>query len=304
MTKKNKIVVGSIIGGVVVLGAIGSAAGGSDNDTSSNSSLNSESSYVSTIESDISDDVSSLVISAPVESTSAESSDIEQEKISEPRETASGKSDKSVDGIMTIKAVSVRNDKTGNWRYSAFSESGLDISEYALSYYKEYFKADKEIHAVINFADKTTTRINCSGEMLFVTVYEYVDGEEHDADLMFSGNIISDYIVYTDNGDVEVLDTPEPKTIPAPPETTLATTTTTPKPQSTITNTTAVTTTTPPPATTPKAVTYVLNTSTLKVHKPSCRDVDKIAAENYDTTTDLQNVINKGYTACGHCHPF
>lgn len=88
MTKKNKIVVGSIIGGVVVLGAIGSASGGSDNDTSSNLPFNSESSYISTVESDIADDMSSLVISATVESLNVEVLDVSQpETVPAPADT-------------------------------------------------------------------------------------------------------------------------------------------------------------------------------------------------------------------------
>ncbi len=54
----------------------------------------------------------------------------------------------------------------------------------------------------------------------------------------------------------------------------------------------------------PKEITYVLNTNSHKVHKLSCRDVDKIKSKNYVTTTDLQGAINNGYTACGHCKPF
>ncbi len=138
-----------------------------------------------------------------------------QAEIPEPRETAIGKSDKEVDWFISPKATTVRNDVTGNWRYSGFSESGIDISEYALSYYNEYFESDDEIHAVINFANKTTTRISCSGGMLFVTVLEYVDGEEHNAKLMFSGEVLQDFIVYTDNGDIEPLDNSR-LVVPAP----------------------------------------------------------------------------------------
>lgn len=36
-----------------------------------------------------------------------------------------------------------------------------------------------------------------------MTVYEYVDGEEHDAMLLFSGNVLAKYIMYLDNGDIE-----------------------------------------------------------------------------------------------------
>lgn len=39
--------------------------------------------------------------------------------------------------------------------------------------------------------------------MLFVTEYSYVDGEEHDAKLLYSGTPLKSYIVYVDNGDIE-----------------------------------------------------------------------------------------------------
>ena len=49
---------------------------------------------------------------------------------------------------------------------------------------------------------------------------------------------------------------------------------------------------------------YVLNTSTHKFHRPTCRDVDKIAAENRsDVHTSRDNIVAQGYTPCGHCHP-
>ncbi len=148
----------------------------------------------------------------PAESESNDeisSSDTSQSDIPKPRETAIGKSDKIIDWFISPKATTVSNDVTGNWRYSGFSESGVDISEYALNYYNEYFEADNEIHAVINFANKTTTRISYSLGMLFVTVFEYTDGEEHDAKIMFSGNVLQDFIIYTDNGDIEQIDNAE-----------------------------------------------------------------------------------------------
>ena len=54
----------------------------------------------------------------------------------------------------------------------------------------------------------------------------------------------------------------------------------------------------------PQTSSYVVNTSTDKFHKPSCRDVSKIIPENYwaynGTRDDL---INQGYSPCGHCNP-
>ena len=49
---------------------------------------------------------------------------------------------------------------------------------------------------------------------------------------------------------------------------------------------------------------YVLNTSTMKFHTPSCSSVDKINPENrgdfHGTRDDL---MKKGYEPCGRCHP-
>ena len=49
---------------------------------------------------------------------------------------------------------------------------------------------------------------------------------------------------------------------------------------------------------------YVLNTSTKKIHYPTCRDVKKIAPKNYDTTNEsVAELENRGYSPCGHCNP-
>lgn len=71
--------------------------------------------------------------------------------------------------------------------------------------------------------------------------------------------------------------------------------------------------TSPPAAASPPEVatqqpqagtTYVLNTSTMKFHSPLCRDVGKISAGNrQDYTGTRDEVIAKGYSPCGHCHP-
>lgn len=50
--------------------------------------------------------------------------------------------------------------------------------------------------------------------------------------------------------------------------------------------------------------TYVLNMSTKKFHKPSCRSVKKIASKNYGTSSSSRSsLISKGYSPCGICHP-
>lgn len=99
----------------------------------------------------------------------------------------------------------VNNDVTGNWRVSAINKS-FEPVYYALSYYEKYFHSDKEIHAIVNFCDNTTTCIQTfGGNELYVTTYDYVKGEEHNADLMFSGTELAAYIIYIDNGDIEYI---------------------------------------------------------------------------------------------------
>lgn len=99
-------------------------------------------------------------------------------------------------------ANKVRNDVTGNWRISAIA-ANADMVKYAKSYYKWKFHDDDEIHGIVNFNDKTTTKISVMGKILDVTVQEYVSGEEHDANLLFSGTLLNEYHVYLDNGDIK-----------------------------------------------------------------------------------------------------
>lgn len=50
------------------------------------------------------------------------------------------------------------------------------------------------------------------------------------------------------------------------------------------------------------AITYVLNTSTQKIHIPNCKSVAKIKVENYATTDKtIDELLNEGYTRCGNC---
>ena len=96
----------------------------------------------------------------------------------------------------------VRNDVTGNWRIATIAEN-IEMQDYALDYYKEYFKSDDEIHAIVNFNYKTTTKISVMGNLLDVSVYEYVDKEEHDAKLLFSGKLLKEYRRTADDGDID-----------------------------------------------------------------------------------------------------
>lgn len=95
----------------------------------------------------------------------------------------------------------VRNDVTGKWRKSLIAEN-VEPKDYALDYYKQYFKSDDEIHAIVNFNYNTTTKLSVMDNLLDVTIYEYVDKEEHDAKLLFSGMVLDEYFIDIDSGEI------------------------------------------------------------------------------------------------------
>ena len=106
-----------------------------------------------------------------------------------------------LDGI-SFRADKVRNDTTGKWRISLIAEN-IDMSEYALDYYKQYFTDDSEIHFIVNFNYNTTTKIMVVGGQLDVTVQDYVSKEEHDANILGSGTVLAEYLVDKETGEVE-----------------------------------------------------------------------------------------------------
>ena len=105
------------------------------------------------------------------------------------------------DGIK-FTVSKVRNDSTGNWRISLIAEN-IDMSEYALDYYKQYFTDDSEIHFIVNFNYNTTTKIMVVGGQLDVTVQDYVSKEEHDANILGSGTVLAEYFVDKETGEIE-----------------------------------------------------------------------------------------------------
>ena len=121
------------------------------------------------------------------------------------REEAIGKSDKSIaDFPEKITLSSMRNDATGNWKLARIATSET-IEEYTISYYDEYFEkqGSNEVHWIVNFTNHTTTSIKNLSGILFIDVFEYVDGDEHDAHAIGDGMKLTSYMVYTDNGDIE-----------------------------------------------------------------------------------------------------
>ncbi len=123
------------------------------------------------------------------------------EKPTKTTAQATTKSKLETDGI-SFHISNVRNDVTGNWRIALISEN-IQMQDYAVDYYKEYFEDDKEIHAIVNFNYNTTTKLSVVGDSIDVTVYEYVDKEEHDAKKLFGGKLLKEYFVNIKTGEIE-----------------------------------------------------------------------------------------------------
>lgn len=96
---------------------------------------------------------------------------------------------------------SVPKDVTGRWRLSTVN-TDVPVENYLLNYYKNYFRSDDEIHAIINTYDNTTTCVSVLSGMFSVTVYKYVSGEENDAKILFSGDVISDEFYSMETGKI------------------------------------------------------------------------------------------------------
>lgn len=59
-----------------------------------------------------------------------------------------------------------------------------------------------------------------------------------------------------------------------------------------------------PAATDAPRITYVLNTSRMRFHRPDCDSVTKMSPKNrQETTLDLESLIRMGYVPCGSCRP-
>ena len=119
------------------------------------------------------------------------------------RENIIGTSNKDFKNISTSKPTKVRNDVTCNWKLSTIATTD-NILEYAKNYYDNNFTSDDEIHAIVNFTLNTTACVSSLFDNIInVTIHEYVDKEELDANKLFSGMVLGDYWIYLDNGDIE-----------------------------------------------------------------------------------------------------
>lgn len=203
---KKKSTKGIIIGAVAVLllgyGLLANNSSKTGNETPETAEIAENSGGV--LNEDNAGEAGQTEEAAPTEQTETGQEE-QQEEVAEHRtgDNIIGISEKDIDELKPTAYDTVRNDVTGRWKCLVIAQNNIDITEYALSCYKKYFDSDDTVLAVENLTTKTSTSINNMGTYLYVSVYEYVDGEEHDAKAMFSGMHLGDYMVYTDNGDIE-----------------------------------------------------------------------------------------------------
>lgn len=155
--------------------------------------------------------VSSVSSSSVADSTEPDTSADETAPVDVPEETpgkayaAVQSADTSVLDDMGIKVRNVNDDITGDWRMT-YVNTTMSAEEYAIAYYKEYFKADTELHFLINQHLKTMAVIDQLGDFLDVRIYEYTLGEEYSADTMISEIKYGEWYVHLDTGEIQKLD--------------------------------------------------------------------------------------------------
>lgn len=155
--------------------------------------------------------VSSVSSSSAAESTEPDTSANEAAPVDVPEETpgkayaAVQSADTSVLDDMGIKVCNVNDDITGNWRMT-YVDTKETAEEYAIAYYKEYFKSDNEIHFLVNQHLKTTSVISKFNNQLDVRIYEYALGEEYSADTIASGIKYGEWYVHLETGEIKQLD--------------------------------------------------------------------------------------------------
>ncbi len=179
-------------GALIILGAIGSAFGDDSKETN-----DSPSSNISQSEKEPS---SNDTNTQPEEIEKTENDESQSTIVLDASSAQESESDPLGFNVMFSKTY--RNDTTGNWRLARIAEN-INIEEYAVDYYNNYFESDSEIHIIINFTLNTTTRITVMGNHLDVSIMDYVDKEEHDAALACSGTLLKEYHVNIDTGEIE-----------------------------------------------------------------------------------------------------
>lgn len=175
--KKSKLRLGAA---ALALAALLTACGGSSSSTPASSATPAAESAVS----------ASSVVEAESSAVSEAAS-----------ESGTGLQSYVIDGV-TFIVGDVPNDVTGNWRFATVSE-GVDMTQYAVEYYKQCFGDDSEIHFIIDDNSGTTTKLAYMFGNIDVLVKEHVKDEEFDAKTLGNGDTLAEYFVDVETGEVE-----------------------------------------------------------------------------------------------------
>jgi hypothetical protein len=180
-------------------------SGGSENDSSKNTGELTEAGRIA--ENNIAESDEEVVEEAVDEAEETDISIEEANANADIKAETNGDAEKEAlkDKENLVWFGDVQNDVTGKWRLSEYASSDTQET-FAVEYYNAFFESDDEIHAVINFTNNTTGKISkIMDDTLDVTIQEYVDGEEHDANELFSGMLLKEYWVTISTGEIEVI---------------------------------------------------------------------------------------------------
>ena len=143
-------------------------------------------------------------VPAAEEKNETEPSSEEAASEEDPEESGPPKSGGyEIDGIDVTYYTKVHNDKTGNWRLAVIYD-GADLNSYAADFYKFFVTDDSEVFGIVNLGLKTSTLISpAMGDWLDISVMEYQDGEEHDANKLYSGMELQHYWLNMKTGETD-----------------------------------------------------------------------------------------------------
>ena len=112
----------------------------------------------------------------------------------------------AVDGLDDpVTPHAMNDDDTGSWKVVTIAQSGIEPEDFAPAYYAACFEDGDTAHWIVNFGTNTTTSIVKTGNQVFVTCYEYVDGEEHSAKDIGTGQLYGEWLLNPDTGKMEKL---------------------------------------------------------------------------------------------------
>lgn len=121
-----------------------------------------------------------------------------------------GVSNKDIKDLDIKFYKNVPHDEQETWadKYSmATMNADVDFSEYALSYYNEYYQNYGDLHFVINFNRKTVDTIIVYDSIhIFASTHEYLPVKEINARNIDGGKLLDEYWIHLDNGDIEKID--------------------------------------------------------------------------------------------------